>query len=67
MQEGFKYMFNEELVTIWSAPNYCYRCGNDASILALGDGLQRHFKIFKEVESVKQPLQPVRGNVPYFL
>mmetsp|Transcript_49908 Transcript_49908/g.166794 ORF Transcript_49908/g.166794 Transcript_49908/m.166794 type:complete len:309 (-) Transcript_49908:356-1282(-) len=68
VMEGYKHMFNDTLVTVWSAPNYCYRCGNDACILALDDQLARNFKIFKEVESTKAAGGGGQlSNVPYFL
>lgn len=67
VQEGYKYSFKDEsLVTVWSAPNYCYRCGNVASVLEVGPNLTRNFKIFEAVDS-SQRVVPPRVPTPYFL
>ncbi|CAK80669.1 unnamed protein product (macronuclear) [Paramecium tetraurelia] len=66
VQDGYQYWFEEQLVTVWSAPNYCYRCGNAASMLSLDENLKRDFVMFKEVpESANS--QPPKNVLPYFL
>jgi diadenosine tetraphosphatase ApaH/serine/threonine PP2A family protein phosphatase len=78
VMEGRKYHFNKSLVTVWSAPNYCYRCGNVAAILEIGmDGesegaegtINQRFKFFHDTEmSMHGPKGQERAQlVPYFL
>ncbi len=69
VNEGFKYHFkNKDVVTVWSAPNYCYRCGNVASIMEVGEDLEPKFKIFSAVPDEKRavPTSRPRGT-EYFL
>lgn len=66
VDEGYKYWFDEKLVTVWSAPNYCYRCRNKASILQLDNNLNRNFKLFDAVPKSSQSVNPTL-LVPYFL
>lgn len=53
--EGFKLMFDQTIVTVWSAPNYCYRCGNVAAVLELDEHLMQEYKVFQHAPAVRPP------------
>ncbi|XP_039289516.1 LOW QUALITY PROTEIN: serine/threonine-protein phosphatase 6 catalytic subunit [Nilaparvata lugens] len=66
VHEGIKFMFDEKLVTVWSAPNYCYRCGNVASILQFKSAEKREPIIFCAVPETDR-VTPSVFTTPYFL
>jgi len=66
VQEGYKYQFNEAVVTVWSAPNYCYKCGNVAAIMQVGTDLKREFLCF-DAEDEDKRKKPPKIPIPYFL
>lgn len=67
VMEGYREMFNGSLVTVWSAPNYCYRCGNVASILSIDDDLGRNYKVFEAVNQEVGKLQNKKPLIDYFI
>lgn len=46
VMEGYNWCHDRNVVTIFSAPNYCYRCGNQAAIMELDDTLKYSFLQF---------------------
>lgn len=65
VQEGYKKQFDGALVTVWSAPNYCYRCGNVAAILAISASGKKQFTVYEKSRQEKMP--PKRVIPDYFL
>ena len=54
--------------TVWSAPNYCYRCGNIASIYNVDEGGSTSFTLFEAAAQEKRAPIPADFNVgKYFL
>ncbi|RYO91389.1 hypothetical protein DL766_002173 [Monosporascus sp. MC13-8B] len=69
VNEGYKYHFPQNsVVTVWSAPNYCYRCGNVASIMTVDRNLDPTFSIFSAVpDDMRHVPAGRRGPGDYFL
>ncbi|KAI8644411.1 Metallo-dependent phosphatase-like protein [Parasitella parasitica] len=75
VDEGYNYPFEEgNLVTLWSAPNYCYRCGNKAAILKIPDQdrpiVSTDYTIFLENDVQGETSNNAAGQGPgsqYFL
>ncbi|KAI5288556.1 hypothetical protein KEM54_005114 [Ascosphaera aggregata] len=69
VNEGYKYHFpKRNVVTVWSAPNYCYRCGNMASVCEINDDLKPNFKLFAQVADDQRHIPHMKtGKGEYFL
>ncbi|KAK8545106.1 hypothetical protein V6N12_025955 [Hibiscus sabdariffa] len=66
VMEGFNWGHEKNVVTIFSAPNYCYRCGNMASILEVDDCKGHTFIQFEPAPRRGEP-DVTRRTPEYFL
>lgn len=66
VMEGYNWCHDRNVVTIFSAPNYCYRCGNQAAIMEIDEHLEYTFLQFDPAPRRGEP--HVTRRIPdYFL
>jgi len=66
VMEGYNWCHEQNVVTIFSAPNYCYRCGNQAAIMELDEKMDHHFKQFDPAPRKGEPHVSRRTPDYYF-
>ena len=55
---GYQLLFKDECMsTVWSAPNYCFRFNNVASVLEIDEKGDRHYNVFTQAPAEDRPPQ----------
>lgn len=66
VMDGYNWSQDRQVVTVFSAPNYCYRCNNQAAIMEIDDIMQYGFIQFEPAPRKGEPL--VTRRIPdYFV
>jgi serine/threonine-protein phosphatase 2A catalytic subunit len=66
IMEGYNWCHDQQVVTIFSASNYCYRCGNQAAIMEIDEKMGYTFVQFDPAPRRGEPCIG-RPPVDYFL
>jgi serine/threonine-protein phosphatase 2A catalytic subunit len=64
--QGYNWSHEKNVCTIFSAPNYCYRCGNQAAIMEVDEFLNSIFQQFDPAPRRGEP-HVAKRNPDYFL
>ena len=54
VDEGYEFFANRQLITFFSAPNYCGEFDNSAGIMIIDDSLTCSLKVLRPVENLKK-------------
>jgi serine/threonine-protein phosphatase 2A catalytic subunit len=67
VMEGYLPTHDNGLVTIFSAPNYCYRCGNQAAIMEVSETMDTEFLQFDPAPRRGEEQSAAKRCPDYFL
>ncbi|KAJ9468713.1 Serine/threonine-protein phosphatase PP2A catalytic subunit [Diplonema papillatum] len=66
VNEGYKWSHDQRVITVWGAPNYCYRCGNQAAYMEVTERLQTSLVQYEPAPR-RGEVQLSRNTPEYFL
>ena len=64
--KGYNWSHEKNVCTVFSAPNYCYRCGNQAAIMEVDEKLSSFFQQFDPAPRRGEP-HITKRTPDYFL
>ncbi len=67
VEDGYEFMFDMKLVTVFSAPNYCGEYDNSAAVMLVDGNLTCSFYIFRPLERnnrYEEKVNPAEGEDP---
>ncbi|EYC14290.1 hypothetical protein Y032_0041g453 [Ancylostoma ceylanicum] len=64
VEDGYEFFAKRQLVTLFSAPNYCGEFDNAGSMMTVDETLMCSFQILKPAEKKKFPYGGVGTNRP---
>lgn len=66
VMDGYSKTHQDQLITVFSAPNYCYRCGNLGGLLDIDDNMNLLYRKFSASNIQRGGIAP-KGIPDYFL
>lgn len=54
VQDGYEFFGKKNLITLFSAPNYCSEFNNSGGVMIIDENLMCSFKVIKAVEEDKK-------------
>lgn len=64
VMDGFNWSQERNVVTVFSAPNYCYRCGNQAAIMEIDENLKYTLYVQYHCTVLTTAFSLIRHRVP---